>query len=88
MTDPTIRAALEAAVDVIEEPTRPVSTKKHAAEIIAAFLRHFTRGQNLHSFTLPDAWGGPGGICIRCQQLDALAAAVEAAAKEPPRDAG
>jgi small ligand-binding sensory domain FIST len=51
-----------------------------AAAAIAAFLAHFSRGENLHSFTLPDACKGPGEIRIWGQQLDALAAAVRRAA--------
>ena len=57
-----------------------------AARNIATFLRHFRRGANLHSFTLPDAWGSPFAITIETQRLDALAAAVQQAAKELPHD--
>ena len=100
MTD-TIRAAWEKAAQAMcreakscrgdcgdrcawREPD--VSMPACAAAAIATFLQHFSRSAKLHSFTLPDAWGSPFAISIETQRLDALAAAVAAAAKELPHD--
>ena len=93
--DSTMRPALEAAAkrlcicDGVCFETRhgmmhgPCERRMgETAAAIATFLRHFRRGANLHSFTLPDAWGSPFPITIETQRLDALAAAVEQTALE------
>jgi hypothetical protein len=89
MSDAAIKAALEVANKELREcfdaecdgfPVTSSEAERIAASAIAAFLRHFSRGENLYAFTVPDAWQGPGEIRIICQQLDGLAAAVERAA--------